>query len=785
MVQRTWRPLLAGPCLLLMLTAGCRTPADGDGTPADGDGPPPPAAGGTSVLLITMDTTRADRLGCYGHPAAATPHIDALAAEGTLFRRAFAHTPLTIPSHSTIFTGQYPDRHGVRDNGDYFLSDQATTLAERFDAAGYDTAAAVSAYVTNHKWGFGQGFDVYLDHIASTGEMEASAWTAERRGAETVDDLLGWLEDRDDTPFFAWLHLFDPHHPYDPPPPFDERFPDKPYLGEIAYMDAQIGRVMEALRSAGLDDDTAVVLVGDHGESFGTHGEHHHGMFVYNATVHVPFVIRPPGGGAGGIVDEPVGLIDVAPTALALAGLPAPAEADAFDGIDLSPCLDGAAPPHRTLYGESQYVRYHYGWSEQRMAVDWPFKYIGSTRPQLFDIDADPGETDDLLARRTDVAARLRAFITRRESAASAPTAAGAIDDAMAAQLQALGYVAAVVDVDEGQALPDPKDRLDVLKDITRANAAMRAGELRKARELLTKVVRQEPSLVDPRLALAQVHARLGEQEEAQQQVGRALELAPRSTNAIGVAATVLVLAGDVDEALELLDRSLEIDDQNARTWGQRFKILFEERRYAELLQAADEAGGRLPGSPMVSGYRGAALVATGRLDDARPLLDQALASGAEPPWAHHAMGVIADADGDLEGSLTQFLAEAQAYPSHREAVMMVVRQAARLQRHDVVVEYATDALAADSAQPEMLHALGSAQLQLESVDEADHSARSCLELIPDDPDCMLLLANVQRRQGHAEEAEATFQRALELKRQQLPGAIVDGVRNFEETPGE
>ena len=777
------RNLFCLSMITLLGIGGCRGASDtgGEATEAVADeSVPTPAAerpipDGPSVLLITLDTTRADRLGCYGNPHKATPNLDRLAAEGALFRRAFCHTPLTIPSHATILTGQYPDRHGIRDNGDHFLGDAAVTVAERFHAAGYDTAASVSAYVTNHKWGFGQGFEAYFDHIPANYEVKANVWQSERRAEAAVADLDGWLAEDHERPFFAWLHLFDPHHPYAPPPPYDEEYAKRPYLGEIAYMDAMIGQLLDGIAERGQLANTAILVAGDHGESFGAHEEQQHGIFVYNATVHVPFIVRPAGGTEARVVEGAVGLIDVAPTLLALANLPTDGD-EAFDGVDLSPALAGTEPAQRILYGESLYVRYHFGWSEQRMLVDWPLKYIGSTRPQLFDIEADPTEKRDLVEERAEDAARLAGLLDGRPAIESGRSAAE-IDPETARRLEALGYVAERVEVAEGAVLPDPKDKTDLLGRFAMARAAMHENKYAKARQLLSKVVEEEPELVDPRLTLAQVQMRTGDVDKAMAHIDEADRLSPGSTRILELRATALAMTGRTDEALTAVEQALVVDDQQARTWGLLLQVLFESRRYDTLLAAADRADAALPGMPSVAGYRGAALTALGRIEEARPQIEVALAHGGTPPWAHSAAGIVAAMDGDLELALSHYLAEHSVYPEHLEALFASVLTMSQLGRNEDVLEYASMALTADPQAPDMHRAYGQAQFNQHEYEACHTTVRTCLDIDPEHPDCTMLLANVLKKLGRDAEAEEAYALALDLARERLPGADVQGVR--------
>jgi arylsulfatase A-like enzyme len=282
-----------------------------------------------SVLLISVDTLRADRLGSYGYTAASTPVMDGLAARGLRFAQATTVVPLTLPAHTSLLTGTFPTFHGVRDNSGYYAGDSLTTLAETLKPLGYRTGGFVGAFVLDGRWGLAQGFDYYFDDFdLADFDMTRGLDTAQRPGAAVVDKALAWLGDDRERPFFAWVHLYDPHSPYEPPEPYRTRFSgtmQRAYDGEIAATDAQIGRLLSALESTGQLDSTLVVLVGDHGESLGEHGELQHGFFVYDAAVHIPLIIAGPGVPTRTITDQ-VRIVDVMPTVLDLLGVPAPAE---------------------------------------------------------------------------------------------------------------------------------------------------------------------------------------------------------------------------------------------------------------------------------------------------------------------------------------------------------------------------------------------------------------------------------------------------------------------------
>ena len=346
----------------------------------------PGALSRPNVLVVTMDTTRADAIGAYGSPRASTPHVDRIAMEGARFDRAYTVTPLTIPAHSSLHTGLLPPRHGVRDNGDFLLGDEAVTLAERLRDAGYATMASVGAEVTSHHWGFAQGFDAFFDDMGPA-DPAGNRWRVERAGDKVIGDALGWWDARAakagdksgvdaDKPWFAWVHLFDAHHPYEPPEPFASESRGRPYAGEVAYVDAQIGRLLERLERDGTLDRTWIFVLADHGEGLGSHGEGMHGTLLYDATTRIPFVVRPPGGVVGGrVIPTPVSLVDITPTILSVTGIGVP---PGLDGVDLGAVIRGEAPGDatRAVLAESLYAFHHYGWAPQTALVTDTHKLI-------------------------------------------------------------------------------------------------------------------------------------------------------------------------------------------------------------------------------------------------------------------------------------------------------------------------------------------------------------------------------------------------------------------------
>jgi tetratricopeptide (TPR) repeat protein len=487
----------------------------------------PPAALGpfpaAPVVLISIDTLRADRLGAYGHRAGATPRLDALAGEGIVFEDVSSHVPLTLPAHASLFTGLLPPRHGVRDNTGFTLDARHKTLATRFQEASRPTGAAVSAFVVRAATGLSAGFDSYDDAVDVRAAVDSLA-AQQRDGAVAVESLARWVEARRERPFFAFLHLYEPHFPYTPPP--QHRHLAHPYDGEIAYADELVGRFLDRLRGAGVLDRAIVAVTSDHGEGLGEHGEQEHGFLLYREAVRVPLLLRLPGGaGAGRRVAGALGQADLAPTLLELAGLPA----SGMDGASLVPALrSGARAGAASVYSETYFPRYHFGWSELLSVSDGRYRYIHAPRPELFDLQADPGEKRDLAKERASVADAMSGWLSRSGflGALSEP---GRVDPGVQERLQALGYVGqAVLRPATGGALADPKDKLAVYEDYRRATSLLGQRRDAEAVAALERVLKDSPGMVDARETLGTTLARMGRMADAVRALDEVLKAEPR-----------------------------------------------------------------------------------------------------------------------------------------------------------------------------------------------------------------------------------------------------------------
>jgi arylsulfatase A-like enzyme/Flp pilus assembly protein TadD len=474
---------------------------------------------GAPVIIISVDTLRSDRLPAYGYAGVETPAIDRFRADSILFERAYAHVPLTLPSHASLLTGRLPHEIGVRDNIGYrFDGDAHPTLPRLLRDAGYSSGAAVSAWVLRAASGLGPLFDAYDDRIDISGSEAAGR--VQRPGDEAATAALRWIEENRDRPFFYMLHLFEPHAPYEAPEPFRSRYASSPYDGEVAAVDAIVGRFLDRLRELGLYDGSIIIFLSDHGEGLGDHGEAEHGIFLYREAIQVPLIVKLPSSQSkGASVARPVGLIDVFPTIASLTGIRAP------DGLAGRSLLSTDDSP-RGIFAETLYPRIHLGWSELRSLVEGNFHYIEAPDPELYDLANDPGERTNVLKENRRVWASMRDQVAAIPHEFQQPSS---VDPEDAAKLQALGYLGGGSGAAAGN-LPDPKDRLGELKGVEEATRLARAGRHDEAAAKLKEVVANNPRFTDAIMLLAKTLEESGRIDEAISAYRRAIEVNPANT---------------------------------------------------------------------------------------------------------------------------------------------------------------------------------------------------------------------------------------------------------------
>jgi arylsulfatase A-like enzyme/Flp pilus assembly protein TadD len=590
------------------------------------------------VILISIDTLRADRLPAYGYTKVHTPAIDALAADGVLFERAYAHVPQTLPAHASILTGLLPFEHGVRDNVGFAVKADEPMLQHAFKKKGYATGGFVSAYVLRKETGIGAGFDVYDSDFRSS-SPELSIGQVQRDGAETLERAEAWLSRLDSSTFFLFLHLYEPHVPYRPPARFASY---APYDGEIAYSDELVGRFIQTLKDRNLYETATIVLLSDHGEGLGDHGELEHGLFIYDESIRIPFVVKPPRAGGfvgrftsraavGRRIANPVQQIDVAPTLGEAVGLASPS---ARQGRSLWPVILGGDPAtiqEAGIYSESFYARYHFGWSELLSLTDARYRFVKAPRQELYDLTNDPREKQNIVGERPQAAGAMRAAIERLAAGAGVDRPS-VISAAEREQFQALGYVGMQADLGadvKSESLPDPKDKVGTLERYRRAVTLASARDFDGAIAGLQDILRDNPDMADVWQQLGNLLTRTDRTEEALGAYKRFVELKPtQSSGLVAVAATLLKLRR-LDEARahgELAVKVAAPHERVARAAAHEMlaKIALAGKDGATALREAKLAQQEDPTLPMPLYVQGLLLHTQERYQEALPLFVEA-----------------------------------------------------------------------------------------------------------------------------------------------------------------
>ncbi len=650
------------------------------------------APGKLNLLVITLDTLRADRVGAYGYSGARTPSMDRLARQGVLFSQAFSHVPLTLPSHCTLFTGVLPLTHGVRDNGERLGADPVT-LAEIARGQGYVTAAVVGAFPLDSRFGLNRGFDTYDDLYGSRNRVRDMAFV-ERRADEVNAKAERWIRERGPEPFFLWVHYFDPHAPYDPPPPFDKDFAGREYDGEIAYADACLGRLMETLEKSGRAADTLIVLTSDHGEGLGAHLEKTHGIFIYDPTLHVPLIIAGPRRlSRGGTVDAQVGLSDILPTVLELMGWPAP---KGLSGRSLVPLMARPQAARKesepTLYIESMNPLLSRNWAPLRGIRTPEWKYIDAPTGELYDLKSDPREITNVHDANPEVVRRLRGEMEALIKRQPAPAADGqglALDRESRQLLQSLGYIGSGVGPAKAPR-PDPKSMIAMDNVLSDAVNASETGRLEEAAKIYEDILRRQPDYII----------------------------------AYDYAAYNLTKLSRGSDAIRLLE----------------------------------EAVSRGLGTDQVLAHLGLYYQEAGRLDDSVRSLEQSLAINPRATEAHNDLGVSLFKSGRIEDAVAAFKASLALDPHYAMALNNLGNCYLTLKRYEEAATQYKSAIGMDEGLASAHNGLAAVYYRQGQVEEAVKAWERSLGIDPRQPEALYNLGRVTLRQGRKEDALRFFE---------------------------
>ena len=684
---------------------------------------PARVSGIRNVVLISIDTCRADHLSCYGFSRPTTPHIDAVARDGVVFRQALSPVPITTPAHSSMLTGTYPPTNGVRLNNGQRLAESNVTLAEMLRDAGYQTAAFVGGFPLDAQFGLSQGFGTYDDEF--TVKSETSSSHSERSAEDVTRPALAWLDRNHARPFFLFLHYFDAHLSYKPPEPFATTFADDLYAGEIAYVDRWIGEVIDRLRALRAYDDTLLIITADHGESRGDHGERAHCIFIYQSTQHVPLVIRAPHGIRGGRTDRRVSLVDLVPTVADLVGVPSPGR---VQGVSLRGSLEGRSGPDRPrpLYCESLEAA-QFQCSGLTGLVEGPWKYIRAPREELYDLSQDPGETRNLIESESETALRLResleAALHDYEADAVDPDGAGVDPDALK-RLQSLGYVGGGATPSGSTFNPyleDPKDFIKTFERLEEANGLFNSNREDEAERLLLAIVAERPRLVAAHELLAQIARREHRPADAvvHCETTVAILSALRSDPKLHLAnddelataqfnlAFALREAGRESESIARYEDAIRLKPDYVDAHNSLGLVLAHAGRFRDAIGHYEDALRIQPNQAKVHNNFGNALRAIGRLDEAVGHYNQALAIDPNSVSALTNLALIRAADGDARarnGAEAVRLAERACAVTGRDDLGCLDTLAAALAeagRYDEAVRTAETALALARSSPQ------------------------------------------------------------------------------------
>lgn len=717
-----------------------------------------------NVLLISVDTLRADRVSSYGFPRRTTPNIDAVAAEGVLFRHAYSPVPVTLPAHASMLTGTLPPWHGVRDNLHRRLPDSSLTLAEVLKARGLTTAAVVSSFVLDRRFNLSQGFDHYDDRFQKVHTISA---LNERKGDETTRVAKAWLAEHGREPFFLFLHYYDPHDPYEPPEPFASPWKDDGYAGEVAFADHCIGQVLDELRRLGLYEQTLIVITGDHGEMLGEHGELNHGYFIYESALKVPLVFRVPGSTRKPRqVDLPVSLTDIMPTVAALMGAAVP---ERTHGQDLSSWLSGAgaAGRGRPLYAETVTATRYYGANSLLAVIADGWKYIETTRPELYDLERDPGETLNLAgtepARATDLHRKLTAILA---SAGRAPGSgeAASLDRSARERLEALGYLSRGGDNASGgfdRTKEDPKDLIGFFRSDQKLSQLVDEKKYAEARVLCDQMLRQRPGFADCHLQMSKIAAAEGDPAAAFAAAAKAVKLAPRNVPALLHLGGLLRARGDVDGAITRFQQALNSEPDSPEAGTLLGRALAESGRADEAVATLSAAATSRPHSAEAATQLGFALARQGKLSEAVASYRRALTLDPTSPDAHAYLGAALASQGNLDEAMKHFEQALRARPDHAELHDWMGVALREKGRTDEALGHFREAVRLEPNLAIAHFNLGRTLKQQGKIDEAAASYRRAIALNPRLAAAHKGLGSVLGSQGRASEAARHFREAL------------------------
>ncbi|HKI86163.1 MAG TPA: sulfatase-like hydrolase/transferase [Thermoanaerobaculia bacterium] len=729
-----------------------------------------------NVLLVTFDTTRWDHMGYATGREGRTPMLDAMAHRGTWFSDAVTVAPLTLVSHTSIMTGEYPFHTGVRDNGTYVVPSKDVTLAERLQGAGYATHAVISAFVLDSQFGLDQGFDSYDDDL-SGGPQKVMFMFKQIKARETAAKAVRWLEKRPkDKPFFLWIHFFDPHANYDPPPDVAKLFPGDPYSGEIYYADRELGRVFKYLDDSELLGKTLFVFAADHGDSLGEHGEQTHGIFVYQSTTHVPMIFEGPGVPAGKRVDNLVRTVDIVPTILQLLHLPA---AHGLDGKSLEPEWEGQEPNDRVAYIESLTPLLNFGWADLRALETPTMKVIEAPRPEVYDLSKDPGEQHNLLASgATETGAERKLFTELGHIVANDPfehgeQQPGAVSQETRQKLAALGYLSGPVEKVQKKERPDPKDRISFWNRFEEAQSMIRDGGYEEATSRLAKLLEEDPGNIMAMGSYAGCLSHQGKKDQALAVYEKMIALDSGRDNAYLGAARILQDQDKYDQALPLVQHVVESQPKNPDGYTAMGDFYLAQQKFKQAEKWFRQARKVDPNSMLAISGLGNCLNREGRFEEAARVLRAGYDRDPTNEGVAYDLGVVAEHLGQPKAAMALYKHVIQLDPQHSMAWNNVGSLLDRAGKHQQALQAIEKAHQLDPTNAEASYNLGAILLRGGKAKAALPLLEETAKARPDLTQAKAMVAQALTKLGRRKEALAAW-RALAAKH---PGAWLNVAR--------
>ncbi|MBN1221772.1 MAG: sulfatase-like hydrolase/transferase [Candidatus Aminicenantes bacterium] len=732
-----------------------------------------------NIVLFTIDTLRADHLECYGYGGVSTPHINRLAEEGILFEHNIVQTPLTLPSHSSIMTGTYPLYHGIRDNGGFYLDAKHDTLAETLKPMGFQTGAFVAAFVLDSRWGLDQGFDHYFDNFDLTKYKTVSLDAVQRRGDEVLDAVYPWLSAKPQQKFFAWIHLYDPHTPYDPPEPYKTEYRNRRfglYDGEIAYVDQLIGEFRQFMQENGFWENTLIVFTADHGESLGEHKENAHGFFIYDSDVRVPLIIRFPQAKLGGRrIKNQVRSVDIMPTILNIVGAGIP---PAVQGQSMLPILSGdEADSERLAYSETYWPNFHYGWSELKSVRKGQYKFIQAPRPEIYDVWQDPGELTDIVNVKAslgyDMKRELDELVARYSAKDIDEIKPQKMDQDSLVKLQALGYLGSFRTSPRktGERLADPKDKIELYNEIKVAQFLSTEEKMDEAEQKIQDVLSKDPFVLEARYILGNIYAKQKKYEEAIEEFKAALGVDSEYYEAIFGIAVAYMHLGKKDEAVLGFLRLREMDPRDTKPLLQLADIYEDRGEDDEAMNCLKLAVEIDPEAPVFHNKLGALYLKKNMLDAAEKEINKALSIERSIPLtnAHFNLALLYEARGQVDLAVQEYEKEKETSPYNYKPYFNLGLLYAKAEDNERAIQEFEGCIEKNENFPDAHVFLGKAYMDSgRDLTEAEKLTLKGLELKPETRTTILghlVLADIYNRMGRIRESQQQLGIAKDLRK--------------------